>query len=148
MNIHEILQNTMCWVREAGRIQLDHFRSDNIDIQYKFNASDIVTVADKKSEAAIISHIKATYPDHSILSEESGADITGNDFCWVIDPLDGTTNYSQGLPMFAISIGIRHKGETIIGVVYAPYLDEMFHAIKGEGAYLNGKRISTSTKSE
>lgn len=148
MNNHEIVKNAILWARKAGQIQLEYFRSKNINIEYKLNASDIVTVADKKSEADIINHIKATYPDHSILSEESGADISDSDFCWVIDPLDGTTNFSQGLPTFAVSIGVKYKGKTIIGVVYIPYLNEMFHAIKGEGAFLNNNQIFASEKRE
>ena len=70
-----------------------------------------------------------------------------NTYRWVIDPLDGTTNYSQGLPMFSVSIGIEHCGETVIGVVFAPYLNELFHAVKGEGAFLNGNPVKVSGKS-
>ncbi len=148
MDTKILLKNAIAWAHEAGKIHLKHFRSTNINIEYKLNAADIVTIADKESETCILQHIKTTYPTHSILSEESGANITNSDYCWVIDPLDGTTNYSQGLPLFAVSIGIKYKGETIIGVVYAPYLDEMFYAVKGEGAFLNGNQISSSPKTE
>lgn len=148
MNINELLHNAMSWAVEAGKIQLEYFRGDNIDIQFKFNASDVVTIADKKSEALIINHIRTTYPTHSILSEESGEELHDNEYCWVIDPLDGTTNFSQGLPQFAVSIGIKHRGQTIIGIVFAPYLNEMFHATAGNGAFLNGKPISVSKKTE
>lgn len=146
VEISELLENAMQIAREAGRIQIEYFRGQDLDINPKFNDSDIVTIADKESERMIISRIRDLYPDHSILSEESGADNRESDYCWVIDPLDGTTNYSQGLPLFAVSIGIVYKRETIAGVVYAPYLDEMFHAWKGGGAYLNGEVVRVSSK--
>ena len=105
-----------------------------------------MTAADKAAEKLLLDHIRSVYPDHSILSEESGADEQSGEFRWVIDPLDGTTNFSQGLPLFCVSIGIEHNGETVAGVVYAPYMDELFHAVKGEGAMLNGNPIKVSGK--
>ena len=145
--IEKLLADAMTWAREAGEVQLHYFRSSQLDIQSKFNDSDIVTVADKASESVIIGHINEKYPSHAILSEEMGDNSVASDYRWVIDPLDGTTNFSNGLPLFSVSIAIEYRGETIIGVVYAPYLNEMFHAVKGEGAYLNSNRISASSKS-
>lgn len=136
-----LLQNAVAWAREAGEIQLKYFRGTELHIQAKLNQYDVVTVADKESERLIISHIHSCYPSHSILSEESGVENNSDEWQWVIDPLDGTTNYSSGLPLFSISIGIRHNGETVVGVVYAPYLNELFTAVKGIGAFLNGKAI-------
>lgn len=144
----EILSDCIEWAREAGRVQLDFFRSGNLNIQTKFNKSDVVTDADKKSEQVIISQIRKKYPTHSILSEESGESFNDSDYLWVIDPLDGTTNFSCGLPEFSVSIGVQYKGKTIVGVVFAPYLNELFHAIKGQGAFLNGKLIRASFKSD
>lgn len=144
----EILSDCIEWAREAGRVQLDFFRSGNLNIQTKFNKSDVVTDADKKSEQVIISQIRKKYPTHSILSEESGESFNDSDYLWVIDPLDGTTNFSCGLPEFSVSIGVQYKGKTIVGVVFAPYLNELFHAIKGQGAFLNGKPIRASFKSD
>ena len=142
----ELLSDCLAMAKEAGKIQLELFRSSHLNIRTKFNDSDVVTDADKRSEHLIISTIKAKYPAHSILSEESGASICNSDYRWVIDPLDGTTSYSNGLPHFSVSIGVEYRGETIVGVVYAPYLDECFHAVKGGGAYLNGKRITPAEK--
>ena len=133
--------------REAGEIIMSYFRKNDIGIQAKRgNESDIVTAADKASERHIIDFIHDNYPGHSILSEESGSESHDSGFLWVIDPLDGTTNFSAGLPNFSVSIGINFNGETIVGVVYAPYLGELFHAVKGGGAYLNGERIYTGAK--
>lgn len=145
---NEILSDCIKWAKEAGQVQLSFFRSDNLNIQTKFNKSDVVTDADKKSEQIIISHIRKKYPTHSILSEESGESFYEGDYLWVIDPLDGTTNFSCGLPEFSVSIGVQYKGETIVGVVYAPYLNELFHAVRGQGAFLNGKPVRASMKSD
>ena len=121
----------------AGKIQLAYFRGDDLAIRTKSNVYDVVTRADKESEAYIVQAILGRYPGHGILGEEGGVMGTeGSDYRWVIDPLDGTTNYSQGLPVFAVSIALQHKGETIVGVVYAPYLGELFTAVKGGGAHL------------
>lgn len=136
----------MQWAREAGDIQLKYFRGSDLSLQYKQNESDVVTAADKASEQHIISKIHTHYPSHSILAEESGEESNNDEFQWIIDPLDGTTNFSQGLPLYAVSIGIKHQGKTVVGVVFAPYLNEMFHAVAGKGAYLNGKPIATSAK--
>ena len=128
----QLLADCIRWAKEAGRIQLELFRSDRLDIEAKFNDSDVVTNADKASEKAIISEIRRAYPEHSVLSEEAGCDKRMNDWLWVIDPLDGTTNYSSGLPNFCVSIGVQHKGQTVVGVVYAPYLGEIFTAVRGK----------------
>lgn len=143
-----ILLNAISWARQAGAIQLDLFRSGNLKIEKKINDSDIVTQADKLSEQLIINNIHTHYPTHSILSEESGEETQkDSEYKWIIDPLDGTTNFSSGLPLFSISIAVQKNNETIIGVVYAPYLNEVFHAVKGEGAFLNGNPISVSRNS-
>lgn len=146
MNYSSLLLNAMSWAREAGAVHLRYFRGNELDIQSKLNDSDVVTAADKAAEKVLIDHIKASYPDHSILSEESGEEAHCGEYRWVIDPLDGTTNFSQGLPLFSVSIGIEHNGETVVGVVFAPYLNELFHAVKGQGAWLNGEPIKVSGK--
>lgn len=140
----QLLLDAIEWARQAGNIQLEHFRKGNLDIHSKYNDADIVTIADRASEELIIGNINRHYPTHAILSEESGEKAGTGTYRWVIDPLDGTTNFSSGLPGFAVSIGIEYGGETIIGVVYAPYLGELFHAVKGEGAFLNGNPIHCS----
>lgn len=107
---------------------------------------NLVSEIDKASEAKIIGIIKRHYPSHGILAEESG--VSGSsDYRWVIDPLDGTTNFLHGLPLFCVTIGIEYKGEVVAGVVYDPNLEEMFTAERGSGAYLNGKRMRVSQAS-
>lgn len=141
--IDQILLEALSWAREAGAVQMRHFRQPHLDIHSKYGDSDIVTAADKAAEKILIDNIRRVHPDHSILSEESGESDGSSPWRWVIDPLDGTTNFAEGLPMFAVSIGIEHNGQTVIAVVYAPYLDELFHAVRGQGAFLNGKPIKT-----
>jgi len=143
-----LLADATAWAREAGKIQLGYFRSDRLEVHNKLNDADIVTAADKSSEDSIIGHIRATYPDHAILSEESGEHEGTDGYRWVIDPLDGTTNFNSGLPLFAVSIGIEHCGEPIVGVVYIPYLDELFTAVRGQGATLNGRTIHCSGETQ
>ncbi|MBM2841792.1 MAG: Inositol-1-monophosphatase [Bacteroidetes bacterium] len=113
---------------------------------------NLVSEIDKGSEAKIISIIKRHYPNHAILAEESGTAASGgsgtaSDYKWVIDPLDGTTNFLHGLPVFCVTIGVEYKGEIVAGVVYDPNLDELFTAEKGSGAYCNGKRLKVSQTS-
>lgn len=144
----EYLELAVEMVRAAGEVQLSYFRSANLDMHTKSNSYDVVTVADKESERIILSKIRERFPEHSILSEESGTFAGDSEWRWVIDPLDGTTNFSQGLPVFCVSVALQHKGETVVGVVYAPYLGELFHAVKGEGAFLNGRRVYCSRKND
>lgn len=139
------LDEVIACARKAGEIALRYFRhNDMLEMHNKLNDSDIVTTADKECETAITDYIKSNYPDHAILSEESG-EKQGSAGCrWVIDPIDGTTNFFSGIPLWAISIGVEHHGETIIGVVYLPATGELFYAEKGKGAYLNGAPIHVS----
>ena len=136
----------------AGKIQLAYFRGDDLAIRTKSNVYDVVTRADKESEAYIAAAILERWPDHEILGEEGGSmGCAGSDWRWVVDPLDGTTNYSQGLPVFSVSIALQYRGETIAGVVFAPYLNELFWASKGGGAYMKSrsgevKRLHVSAK--
>lgn len=146
MNLNEVRLLVEGWARQVGEIQLRYFRSADLEISTKYNDFDVVTRADKESEALIISKINETFPDHDILAEESGEYSRQSSWRWVIDPLDGTTNYSQGLPLFCVSIALEHDGEPVVGVVYAPYLNEVFSAVKDAGATLNGSPIHCSKK--
>lgn len=131
----ELLKFAVQLAKAAGGIQLAYFRGDRLSIETKSNVYDVVTRADRESEELIAGMIAERYPDHAILGEEGGC--RGNaasDWRWVVDPLDGTTNYSQGLPVFTVSIALQHRGETVVGVVYAPYLDELYTATLGGGA--------------
>ena len=120
---------------QAGKILRSYFRRQDLNIMDKGNAYDIVTEADKASERLILDYLHSRYPDHAILSEESGDDHRHARCQWIIDPLDGTVNYSAGLATYCISIGLMVAGETRMGYVYAPTLDEELYAIKGKGAY-------------
>jgi len=129
---------------QAGKILRE--RADDIGkISFK-DFHDPVTEVDHLAEKAVITRIKKTFPDHDILAEESG-DSEGNDSFskWIIDPLDGTLNYSHGYPCYCVSIALEQQGEVKVGVIYNPCLDELFVAEKGQGAILNGKPIQVST---
>lgn len=128
--------------REAGAL-LMHYFNERVKIEYKGEA-DLVTVADRKSEALIRERIQALWPDHDILGEEQGLSDTGSDYRWYIDPLDGTTNFAHGYPVFCVSMALQHKGEMIAGLCFDPTRGEMFTAEKGRGASLNGARIHVS----
>lgn len=138
----DIVLDAMTWTRQAGAVLMSYFRKSGLETEAKMNEADIVTAADKASEALLLGNIRSKYPNHAILSEEIGAAGCGSsDWRWVIDPLDGTTNFRAGLPAFCVSVGIEHRGKGIAGFVFAPYLDEFFHAVSGEGAFLNGNPV-------
>lgn len=126
----------------AGRL-IKKLSKQRHTITYKGNV-DLVTEADLQSEALIIDGIVRRFPDHGILAEEKGISNGDADYLWIIDPIDGTTNYAHSFPIYAVSIGLEYKGEVIVGVVYDPNLDELFTAEKGRGAYLNGHPITVS----
>ncbi len=105
---------------------------------------DYVTEIDRTCEQLIINSILDHFPDHEILSEESGRNDNTNDLCWIVDPLDGTTNFIHGNPHIAISIALQQAGQIILGVVYDPFRDEMYYAERGKGAYCNNQRIQVS----
>lgn len=116
----------------------------NIKHIHKKGAIDLVTEADLLSEKEIIRTIRHTFPGHAIWAEESGIDRTSEEFLWIIDPLDGTTNFAHNLPIFSISIAFCHKGSIIVGVILNPVDGELFSAISGHGSELNGNRIGVS----
>lgn len=128
--------------RKAGNIIVKGYeRRDDIQTVAK-STNDFVTNIDKASEVAIIDVIRKAYPDHTIITEESGAlEGKDSDVQWVIDPLDGTTNFVKGLPHFAVSIAVRVKGRTEVGVVYDPIRNELFTASRGQGAKINELRL-------
>ncbi len=127
---------------EAGKILEKYFETEILK-EFKEDKS-IVTLADKESEEIIKKIILNFFPDHSILGEETGMTKNGAEYVWHIDPVDGTRNFSNGIPLFAVSIALVHKGEVILGVVYNPVTHSIFHASRGEGAYLNDKKIFVS----
>ncbi len=112
-------------------------------IEYK-GAINIVTDVDKKAEALIIKELKKSFPDYGVLAEESPEQKRGS-AKWIIDPLDGTTNFAHGFPFFAVSIGLEKEGRVVLGAVYDPLREELFYARRGKGAFLNKKKIGVST---
>ena len=112
------------------------------------SAHNYVSYVDKESERRLVEQLSTLLPEAGFIAEEGSGSLTDEEYCWVIDPLDGTTNYSQGLPIFTVSIGLQCKGETVLGVVYAPYLNELYEACKGKGAMLNGRSIHVSGKND
>jgi myo-inositol-1(or 4)-monophosphatase len=128
--------------REAGGLiaQLSHRPHE---IHYK-RPSDIVTEVDRRSEELIVERLRGRFPKHAIVSEEGGGQKTASDYCWYVDPLDGTTNFAHGFPVYCVSLGLAFHDEVIAGVIYDPTRDELFTAERGSGAYLNQQRIQVS----
>jgi myo-inositol-1(or 4)-monophosphatase len=127
---------------EAGQILREEFERPP-DIAYKGDV-DLVTQADKRSERAIVAKISQCFPDHSISAEEGLGHVRSSEFRWHVDPLDGTTNFAHKYPCFSVSIALAQNGSVLAGVVYNPISNELFAAALGEGATLNGKKISVS----
>lgn len=131
----------------AGRIMKDSFNT-SFTISNKEGLNNLVTEVDHASEKAIIDIVQQNFPDHFILSEESGEIVTTSPYKWIIDPIDGTINYANGIPLCCVSIAVEREGKIILGAVYNPFLDELFFAEKGKGATLNGKAVKVSAKTE
>ncbi len=137
----EFLKTAVKASRIAGEIIISSLgRLSKEDIDSK-QSSDFVTRVDRESEEAIINVISENFPDHAIMAEESHSDTESAEYRWIIDPLDGTTNFIHEFPVFSVSIGLEHNGEMITGVVYDPVRKESFTALKGYGAYLNCSTI-------
>jgi len=128
--------------REAGALLMGYFHR-RVKIEYKGDV-DLVTEADRQSEALILSRIREQWPSHDVMGEEGSRIQTGSDYLWYIDPLDGTTNFAHGFPVFCVSIALEHKGTRVAGAVFDPTRDELFAAELGRGAYLNHNRIAVS----
>jgi len=141
--MHALLNVAVMAARKAGHTLIKKMVNlDKLKVEQK-GYNDYVSDADRAAERAVIAVIHKHYPDHAILAEESGA-IGEADTVWIIDPLDGTTNYLHGFPVFAVSIGVQHKGRMEHGVVYDPLRQELFTASRGTGAHLDGRRIRVS----
>ncbi len=145
--MHPMLNIAVRAARAAGNLI-----ARNLGQQGQFSVeekrkNDLVTDIDRECERTVISILQRSYRDHAFLGEESG--ITGNkdsEYVWVIDPIDGTTNFVQGIAQCAVSIALRHNGKVEVGVVFDPFLNEMFTAARGEGAMLNGRRIRVGSR--
>jgi myo-inositol-1(or 4)-monophosphatase len=136
------LETAIHIAREAGKVLREEFARP-ADIAYKAEW-DLVTQADKRAEAVIVAALHANFPSHAVAAEEGTGRETASEFRWHVDPLDGTTNFAHGYPCFAVSIALAQKEKLIAGVVYNPIYEELFAAALGEGATLNGKKISVS----
>ena len=143
-NLNDYLEVAREAALRAGVVLKEHFRKlcpSMIDEKAK---NDFVTEVDKKSEEIIKGHIQSHFNNHDILAEESSAVRNDSSFLWIIDPLDGTLNYIHGLPCFAVSIALEIEGELAVGLIYEPLRENIYSAIKGQGAFKNGKRIHVS----
>ena len=138
------LKTAVTAAQQAGALLM---KMSKRKLAVKFKSTiDMVTEADKASEALIIKVIRQSFPGDDILTEESQDQRTASKRRWIIDPLDGTTNYAHGFPVWCVSIAFEEKGRVTAGVIYNPNLDELFTAVKGKGAYLNGKSIKVSSE--
>ena len=143
-----MLKNTLLKATEAAaKIIKENFES-SFSVFNKEGINNLVTEIDHKSEEAIISVIKEDFPDHYILSEEVGAIVQESEYKWIIDPIDGTVNFANGIPICCVSIGVEKAGKMILGAVFNPFINELFFAELGFGATLNDKKINVSNKSE
>ncbi|HET7796272.1 MAG TPA: inositol monophosphatase family protein, partial [Nevskia sp.] len=145
--MHPLVNIATSAARSAGNFIMRSLdRVDQLTIESK-GRNDFVTQVDRSAEAEIIKIIRKAYPNHAVLGEESGA--TGdNEVVWIVDPLDGTTNFLHGLPHFAVSIGIQVRGKLEHGVIYAPCTQDLYCATRGSGATLNNRKIRGSQAKE
>jgi len=142
--MHPMLNIAVRAARRAGSvINRAALEGGGFEVRAK-QRNDFVTKVDHAAEAAIIETVRKAYPDHAVLAEESGAPPGQAEYQWIIDPLDGTTNFIHGFPQYCVSIAIRHRGALAHGVIYDPTKNELFTASKGRGAFLNDRRIRVS----
>jgi myo-inositol-1(or 4)-monophosphatase len=143
LKLDDALKFAVATAREAGAVLRDYYRT-GVTVKYK-GEIDLVTEADHASEALILQRIRSAYPDCAILSEESGASANSSPYVWIADPLDGTTNFAHGLPIFSVTLALVVNGAIEVGVTYNPICDELYTAQRGQGAYLNGERLQVSS---
>jgi myo-inositol-1(or 4)-monophosphatase len=143
MQLGNLLDMAIRAAKESGAIQREWMGKDKkVELKGEIN---LVTEVDRICEGRIVEIIQKTFPGHNILTEETPMPGGSSPYRWIIDPLDGTTNYAHGYPFFCTSIALELEGKIILGAIYDPLLDELFTAQQGEGAFLNGERISVST---
>jgi myo-inositol-1(or 4)-monophosphatase len=140
--MEDFLSTAIEIAREAGALLAEYFKTP-LEISYK-SPSNLVTEADRCSEALIVERLHRHFPTHSVVGEEGGGQRIESDFCWYVDPLDGTTNFAHAFPVFCVTLGLARRGEMIAGVVYDPTREELYTVERGSGAFLNGRRISVS----
>ena len=142
MNMDKTILAAREAVLKAGRMLRENIGKSS-EISYK-GTVDLVTNFDTQAQRVIFDHLSSCFPDHDYLAEEGLNQNKGAEFRWIIDPLDGTTNYAHHFPVFTVSIALEREGEVVLGLIYDPMREEMFSAVKGEGAFLNGEKIRVS----
>lgn len=143
-----MIKDTLLQAVEAGAQELQRFFNSDFKITNKDGINNPVTEADHASEKAIIGVIRSSFPDHFILSEEAGEMKQASEYKWIIDPIDGTINFANAIPICCVSIGVEYRGELVMGAVYNPFMQEMFFAEKRKCATFNGHPIHVSNKSD
>jgi myo-inositol-1(or 4)-monophosphatase len=133
---------------KAGARELIRFFEGTFTISNKEGINNLVTEADHAADKAIRAVLKEAFPDHGIVSEETEEIVSNSEYKWIVDPIDGTVNFANGIPICCVSIGLEHKEKMLMGAVYNPVMNEFFFAEKGKGATLNDKKISVSNKTE
>ena len=139
------LEAAIAAAKTAGALQKERLWGEHT-VSFKGEV-DLVTEVDRRCEELIVTSLKDAFPGHGFLAEENLYDSGSAPYKWIIDPLDGTTNYAHGFPWFCVSIALEHEGKLLLGVIYHCMMDELFSAVRGAGAFLNGKRIGVSTRS-
>jgi myo-inositol-1(or 4)-monophosphatase len=149
MTIHARVETGVSIIREAGALALSYFkRLATLEVETKDNAQDVVSIADRDVEKLIRERILQDFPDDGFLGEEFGLDEGTSGFTWIIDPIDGTSCFLHGLRTWCIAIALMHKERTVAGLIYDPNLDELFSAVDGSGAEMNGQPISVDLKTD
>lgn len=143
-----MLKETLINATLAGSKILQQYFNGTFTVSSKSNINDLVTQADKESEEAIFMVIRESFPDHYILSEEAGDLRMDSNIKWIIDPIDGTVNFANGIPICCVSIGVEKDGKMILGAVYNPFINEFFFSERGQGATLNDQKIKVSDKTD
>ena len=146
--MNDLLKNTLLRAIHEGAEILRHYFEGTFEIKSKDTLNNLVTEVDKKAEDAIINVIRGEFPAHFILSEEVGELSTESNYKWIIDPIDGTVNFAHGTPICCISIGLELDGIIIMGAVFNPFMNELFFAEKGKGAFLNNKPLKVSVNDQ
>ena len=143
-----MLKQTLLKATDAAGVVIKEYFDKQFTISNKEGINNLVTEVDHKSEAIIIDIIKSNFPNHFILSEEVGEIAQDSEYKWIIDPIDGTVNYANGIPICCVSIGIEKNGKMIMGAVYNPFINEFFFAEKGLGATMNDKKITVTDRDD
>ena len=139
-------KQTLIEATNAGAAQLKNFFNGEFTISNKEGINNLVTQADFAADKAVREVINKNFPDHGIVSEEDVEVISDSDYKWIIDPIDGTVNFANGIPICCVSIALEYKEEMLMGAVFNPIMNEFFFAERGKGAFLNDKKISVSDK--